>query len=295
MADIYGEGAIVLLATVGKPWGQSFLPAAPPMSGPCQPEIFRILCTYGPTGNEQTIAVPAAGEVLPGVPVDRLEISARGARGGNVDYLTPVGGTASVVSASLPLGGTAGVKPGTTLYVEVGGDGQKAYLQPVQAVCPPTARAEPEGGTAARREVTAPISPEAGAVAARPTSARVPAPTRRHPRHGWSWPPAVAAPDVWRTGGPEARTESPTEAPALVTPGRRRPAERVVVTATQDVSVLGGSAAPTASTTSAAEAAAAASTVVVAAVTAVEGVAAPTSLPGAPRLSSPMTSVTRPS
>lgn len=129
MADIYGEGAIVLLATVGKPWGQSFLPAAPPMSGPCQPEIFRILCTYGPTGNEQTIAVPAAGEVLPGVPVDRLEISARGARGGNVDYLTPVGGTASVVSASLPLGGAAGVKPGTTLYVEVGGDGQKAYLQ----------------------------------------------------------------------------------------------------------------------------------------------------------------------
>ena len=47
MADIYGEGAIVLLATVGKPWGQSFLPAAPPMSGPCQPEIFRI---SAPTG-----------------------------------------------------------------------------------------------------------------------------------------------------------------------------------------------------------------------------------------------------
>ncbi len=116
-----------------------------------------------------------------------------------------------------------------------------------------------------RREATAPTSPVAVAVAARPTSGRGPSPTRRHSRRGWSRPPAVAAPVVWRTGGPEARTASPTRRPDRVKPGRRRPAEIRAPTAPREVSALGGPAAPTASRSTAAEAAAADSTAAAAA------------------------------
>ena len=129
MADTYGEGALVLLATVGSPWGQTFLPAAPAMSGPCQPEIFRILCSFGPTGQQQSMTVPAAGEVLPGVPMDTLQVSARGGAGGGAYAATPRGGDAGVTSATLPLRGDGALQAGTSLYLEVGGDGTRASMR----------------------------------------------------------------------------------------------------------------------------------------------------------------------
>jgi hypothetical protein len=72
--------------------------------------------TFTSTGAEQTYTVPAE--------VTRLEVQAVGANGGNTkgpfkDQIIP-GGTGGMVTGELSVGPDAAIKPGQTLYVEVG-------------------------------------------------------------------------------------------------------------------------------------------------------------------------------
>ncbi len=119
LSSNYGTGALVLLATVGTPVGSAVLPAA---SGPapqgCVRGWFTETCRYAATGSEQTFTVPA-----PAFPGDRLEVTLQGGRGGDAKD-GPKGGIGATVSATLPLGTGSALTPGSTLYVEVGGNGQ---------------------------------------------------------------------------------------------------------------------------------------------------------------------------
>jgi len=71
------------------------------------------LCTvsYGYTGGEQTMSIPAG--------VSSITVTATGARGGNAMNFNYAGGGASATS-------TVSVQGGSTLYIEVGGTGQDA-------------------------------------------------------------------------------------------------------------------------------------------------------------------------
>ena len=115
----YGPGAIVMLATVGTPMGSAVLPAAPgPTPDGCTRGAFTQTCMYASTGGEQSLVVPT-----PAFLGDRLHVVLQGGRGGNA-VGGPTGGTGATVVSDLPFGTGSTLTPGSTLYVEVGGNGQ---------------------------------------------------------------------------------------------------------------------------------------------------------------------------
>lgn len=85
-------------------WGFALARSAPALPGNCTQVQRTVTCTFGYTGAEQTLAVPAG--------VSSAQVSAVGAAGGGI--VGGVGGTASE---------TVALTPASTLYVEVGGTG----------------------------------------------------------------------------------------------------------------------------------------------------------------------------
>ena len=115
------DSAVLLVATVGTPMNGTVLPAAPggPTAG-CVRTPFRETCPFSSTGAEQTFTVPQpafAGTT------STLHVVLQGGKGGNTED-GPTGGRGAQVTADVPFGSAVAVKPGTTLYAVVGGNGQ---------------------------------------------------------------------------------------------------------------------------------------------------------------------------
>jgi glycine rich protein/HYR domain-containing protein len=92
--------------------------AAVPMDLPaaCTPSPSWVDCTYTYTGGEQDFLVPAG--------VNQVSVLVTGAFGGGYPDALPFGGAGEQVDATLT------VTPGTTLYVEVGGQGLDTSTTP---------------------------------------------------------------------------------------------------------------------------------------------------------------------
>jgi hypothetical protein len=106
MALITGAGITAAMA-VGVPAAA----AAAPMDLPaaCTPSPSWVDCTYTYTGGEQDFIVPAG--------VNQVTVQVTGAFGGGYPDALPYGGAGEQVGATMT------ATPGTTLYVEVGGQG----------------------------------------------------------------------------------------------------------------------------------------------------------------------------
>jgi hypothetical protein len=126
LSNEYGQSMLLLVASVGDPVGTVTGQFGPtPIPSNCKGSAaYTITCTYTSTGGEQSFKVPTAAQT--GFPVTSLHVTAQGGRGGEAgsQEFRAAGGRTDQVTADLPVGSTDAVKPGQTLYVEVGGNGQ---------------------------------------------------------------------------------------------------------------------------------------------------------------------------
>ena len=126
LAATGGDTVMIFLASVGDPVGGAQLPSRPAnLPKGCQGSApFTVTCTFKPTkpgdaGSQQAFLVPASfGQY----PLDSLRVTLQGGYGGYAKS-GGQGGNPSRVTALLPVGPTAAVKPGGILYVEVAGEG----------------------------------------------------------------------------------------------------------------------------------------------------------------------------
>jgi hypothetical protein len=129
LVDADNQAVLIFLATVGNPVGGAQLRAGPTnLPKACAgTAAFTVTCTYTPTapgdgGSEQQFTVP---DKVGGYPVTDLRVELQGGYGGDGynGYAGGRGGDPDRVLADLPIGAGTQVKPGQTLYVEVGGEG----------------------------------------------------------------------------------------------------------------------------------------------------------------------------